>query len=101
MMLSTVNRADICVANGENHARDVVAIDIDHRVEAERVISCDTFALATEAVPEVNKCLSQVTRLWPNDPQVGVTPLCGVKGAHVVAADERGNAIDNQQLAVI
>src|SRR5690242_189764 len=101
MMLSPVNRANIRVANGENHARDVVAIEIDHGVEAERVVTCDPFAFATEAVPEVDKCLSEVARLWPNNPQVGVAPLRGIKRSHIVTADKRGNTIDYQQLAMI
>src|SRR5690349_10646053 len=100
MMLRSVNGADIGVADGEYHSRDVVAIDVDHGVETERVITCDTFTFAAEAVPEVDKCLGQVARLWPDDPQVGVAPLCGIEGSHIVTTNKRGNAIDNQQLAV-
>src|SRR6185312_11240710 len=101
MMLGPINRADIGVTNREYHARDVVAIDIHRGVEAEGVVMGNAFPFAAKAVPEVYKCLGQVSRLWPNDPQMRVAPLRGVEGTHVVTTDKRSSTIDDQQLAVI
>src|SRR5690242_15332992 len=101
MMLGAVNRADIDIADREDHAGDVVAIDVDHRVEPQWIVAVDALALATEAVPEVYERLRQVFRLWPANAQMGVAPLGRVELADVVAADERYVAIYHQQLAVI
>jgi hypothetical protein len=61
----------------------------------------DLLMRLTEAIPEPNECSRKFCCSWAADSQMRVTPLCGIQRTQVVAPDEAGGAIGDQELAMI
>src|SRR5689334_390084 len=75
--------------------------DGNERIELVVIPLRDLLVRWTESIPETDKCSRESRCSWAAQSHMRVTPLCGIQRAQVVAPNEAGGAIDDQQLAMI
>ena len=101
-----VDRLEIHPADREHPQPRDVALDPDQRLprrgglQQQRALRGPEPAPPVE-VPEVRERALEVPHGRPGDPDVRVAPLRLVGGSDVVAADEAGVVVDDQDLAVV
>ena len=103
-----VDRLEVHRPDRERPLARQVAVHPDPRLPVGRGLDQEWSRVAAVApvhvplgVPEVGERTFQVPDTRAGDPAVGVAPLGGVRGADVVAADERVVVVHDEDLAVV
>src|SRR5258708_635575 len=89
------------MGNRKGNKYRFILVDGNESIEVVVIPLRDLLVCWTEAIPETDECSREFRCSWAAQSQMCVTPLCGIQRAQVVAPNEAGSAIDDQQLAMI